>query len=290
MLSPVECDGGHFFGVVRTVGDVYGGPHHHNEGDADMDILTRIRNTRAADLDNVRSDFDDAPIPVYTSRVPAEMKRIVPGADDLRPVFSGRVNDGKSASADWTGDRDATFSVSAPFRNVDRRSNGQVKVMEGLLDQLEELDADTFAKARDYTNGMTEHGKWTPGREGNASAWIGRMIAKTRELKDAARAAAPVATESDYALEDSGPGDFKFYRVTKWQGRTYIRVQASDEFHPIRNAGHRKAILTTIRTVGVDVAMGLYGQHIGRCGRCHRTLTDATSRSIGIGPDCRSQL
>jgi hypothetical protein len=33
-----------------------------------------------------------------------------------------------------------------------------------------------------------------------------------------------------------------------------------------------------------------YGREIGRCYRCNRTLTDAVSRSLGIGPDCRSKI
>lgn len=37
-------------------------------------------------------------------------------------------------------------------------------------------------------------------------------------------------------------------------------------------------------------AMATYGQQIGRCGACHRQLTDQVSRSFGIGPVCRDNL
>lgn len=39
-----------------------------------------------------------------------------------------------------------------------------------------------------------------------------------------------------------------------------------------------------------EVAKARYGKLIGRCGNCHKRLTDATSRQIGIGPECRRML
>lgn len=38
------------------------------------------------------------------------------------------------------------------------------------------------------------------------------------------------------------------------------------------------------RPIAADV------QHAGRCGRCARTLTDPTSITLGIGPECRSKM
>lgn len=34
-------------------------------------------------------------------------------------------------------------------------------------------------------------------------------------------------------------------------------------------------------------AMATFGQQVGTCGKCGRSLTDETSRHIGIGPECR---
>lgn len=34
----------------------------------------------------------------------------------------------------------------------------------------------------------------------------------------------------------------------------------------------------------------LFGIELGRCCRCGRTLTDETSRALGLGPECRSKL
>lgn len=39
-----------------------------------------------------------------------------------------------------------------------------------------------------------------------------------------------------------------------------------------------------------EAAKARYGQLIGKCGNCHKRLTDETSRKFGIGPDCRSRL
>lgn len=37
-------------------------------------------------------------------------------------------------------------------------------------------------------------------------------------------------------------------------------------------------------------SMARYGRELGHCGWCGKTLTDATSRSIGIGPVCREGM
>lgn len=39
-----------------------------------------------------------------------------------------------------------------------------------------------------------------------------------------------------------------------------------------------------------EKAKARYGQLIGRCGNCHKRLTDAESRRHGIGPECRKML
>jgi hypothetical protein len=94
-----------------------------------------------------------------------------------------------------------------------------------------------------------------------------------------------------YAIREDGV--VKFFRVTegkgRWAGRTFIEAQASDDHHPIRNPGRRAAILAEIAKAP-EAAQTLYGVELGSCYRCGRTLTDETSRSLGIGPDCRSKM
>lgn len=94
-----------------------------------------------------------------------------------------------------------------------------------------------------------------------------------------------------YAVERDGV--LKFYRVSKgkgqWAGRTFLEIQASDDRHPIRNAKVREEILAQIAE-NPEEAATRYGVELGSCYRCGRTLTDETSRALGIGPDCRSKL
>jgi hypothetical protein len=102
----------------------------------------------------------------------------------------------------------------------------------------------------------------------------------------------PDVPEGHYALEIDGA--VKFYKVDKptearWAGWVFLSAQASDDLHPIKNREHKERILRAIAE-DVEGAMTRYGQEIGRCGKCHRTLTDETSRAYGIGPDCRGKL
>jgi hypothetical protein len=50
-------------------------------------------------------------------------------------------------------------------------------------------------------------------------------------------------------------------------------------------------IKQAVEAIKVDPkgAMRTYGQQIGQCGKCHRPLTDETSRAEGIGPECRKR-
>lgn len=91
-----------------------------------------------------------------------------------------------------------------------------------------------------------------------------------------------------YAVEVDGT--LKFYKIDRptegrWAGRTFVSVQASDELYPVRNRTAREEILALVAR-DPEAAMRRYGQEIGRCGHCNRTLTDATSRANGIGPIC----
>ena len=186
---------------------------------------------------------------------------------------------------------------SVPVEHVaDHRSPRQAELMGELIAQIRELDSESADKAQAYTEGMTQAGKWTTGREGNASAWISRMIAKVAELR-AARPAVQVAQpgqvrEGRYAVEHQGV--LKFFHVghgkagTRWEGFTFLDVRASDETYAIRNRATKTEILALI-AADPETAMNRYGQELGECGDCGRTLTDAESRRIGRGPICRNK-
>jgi hypothetical protein len=279
-------------------------------------ILDRIRNTTVADLENVSGSFDDVAPAVYTPRIPKNMVRIVEGADDLKVSRPAPANPGMVKTQDWTGNdspmaREARCLECDGFHRggascgpTDARSEGQVRYMDNLIEWITEKDQAAGNAARTWTDNVTTAGKWSYDKADkfSISSWIDRLKAKNAELNETAKTtpvAAPTNDFSDvpdgyYAVD--GPEGMKFYRFrtagrnATYPGRRYLKVQASDEFHPIRNASTKATILTAIRDAGPAASMALYGQHIGSCGRCNRTLTDAVSRTRGIGPDCWGKM
>lgn len=130
---------------------------------------------------------------------------------------------------------------------------------------------------------------------------VSQMIDALKHLPAKATAPAQTSSAAQTDLPDVPAGRYalrtdgvvKFYvldRPTegKWAGYTFLKAQASDDKYPIRNLQAKREILTRIAE-DVEAAQVLYGQELGRCYACGRTLTDETSRSLGIGPDCRSK-
>ena len=286
-----------------------------------LDALRRPDEFRAALVaaghDVTRSDFDDAPAVMPKRYVSvSDATRIVPGANDLRHPMAGRGNAGGVARSvpvlpDMTGHATKTDDEDG-LAPRDMRTEGQRNYMELLISWIAEKSPEDAAKARAYTDGMTERGRWEPGRGGNVSVWIDRLKAKNESLKNAPKApvvedAPPTANVEHaelivrenksgkpmpmyYAVEIDGVT--KFYRVkagTK-PGWWWIDAQASDDFHSIRNVATKNTILRAIIDQGAEECARNYGRLIGSCGRCHRTLTDATSRANGIGPECEGKL
>jgi len=104
----------------------------------------------------------------------------------------------------------------------------------------------------------------------------------------------PTVVEGRYAITDPTDHVLKFYRVDKpqegkWMGFTFLKVMASDTLWPIKDPATKKMLLDVIAR-DPHAAMAKYGQALGECGYCGRTLTDAESRMIGIGPVCRKSL
>jgi hypothetical protein len=100
--------------------------------------------------------------------------------------------------------------------------------------------------------------------------------------------------EGRYAV-DGDDGNLKFYHVDrptegKWAGYTFVKVQAGDEYYPVKGKGPREAVLAKIAEAGIEAAMLRYGREIGACGHCGRTLTNPESRELGIGPVCRAKM
>lgn len=105
----------------------------------------------------------------------------------------------------------------------------------------------------------------------------------------------PVFEDGYYALRDE-EGTVHFYslvhedesRGSKYAGWPVLRAQASDELHLIRK---RETKFEVINAINEDpkAARLLYADELGNCYVCGRTLTDETSRRLGIGPVCRGK-
>lgn len=94
----------------------------------------------------------------------------------------------------------------------------------------------------------------------------------------------PEVKDGRYALSHAD-GNLRFYSVKVGNFTTFVDVWASDSRWPIKNNDEKLRILTEIFN---DPDAGpRFGREIGRCYVCGRTLTDATSRRLGIGPICR---
>jgi hypothetical protein len=125
------------------------------------------------------------------------------------------------------------------------------------------------------------------------SLYIAALVG--RPVKVAVAKAAPAVEvevpQGRYALVSDG--EVKFYQVQRptegqWTGRTFVKIQASDDTYPVVGAAATK-VLSRI-AADVKDASTRYGQEIGSCGVCGRTLTDEASRAYGVGPVCRSKM
>lgn len=170
---------------------------------------------------------------------------------------------------------------------VDLRSPAQANLMDDLIQRIGEMDHQTSMVAFNWTLGMTNRGLWTPGRDGNASNWISRLIAKHDALKAEIAAAvtpAPRVEDGRYAVEEDGALHFFKVKNGRRPGFVFLAIQASDDWHAIRNVSRIHAVLALI-AADPKVAMARYGQEIGECGRCGRVLT-SEYRKLGLGPIC----
>lgn len=104
----------------------------------------------------------------------------------------------------------------------------------------------------------------------------------------------PNVPEGHYAVASAtGNNDLDFFRVDrptkgKWEGRTFVKriIGGHPEFGVAK--GQVKEVLDRIVAAGIDESRTLYGQEIGQCWKCNRSLTDELSRQLGIGPVCRA--
>ena len=163
------------------------------------------------------------------------------------------------------------------------QTDAQVSYISDMVLKVSALDSELGEQAASYVGRMAGH--WT--RE-NTSRWIDSLKAKLVQLRAAApKTTVPAAKVEDgrYAVEEDGA--LKFFKVKNGNrpGFVFLDIQASDEWHAVRNVTRIRAIVALIAQ-DPHAAMVRYGHELGECGRCGRTLTDETSRAAGIGPVC----
>jgi hypothetical protein len=177
---------------------------------------------------------------------------------------------------------------------ADLPSPRQMELISKLMTELRSLDEPTWQLGLDYMVRMRGH--WTLGRDGNASRWIDRLIAKLGELRTARATgtdapALPEVPDGRYAVQYEG--EVRCYHLetgkagTRWDGFRFLSRRSSDDLFPIRNAGTKAEILALI-AADIEGAAVRFALTVRECRRCHRALTDTKNPyyGVGLGPEC----
>lgn len=183
----------------------------------------------------------------------------------------------------------AEFAATGTDNNVGGATEKQQDYAKALLAKLADRDIADRAQAR--YDALVEAHQLTKAKASEIITWAQAQPQAQRQQAQAPAQQHDVPA-GRYAV-DTEEGHLAFYRVDrptegKWAGYTFVKVQASDELHRVRGQA-AKAVLAKI-AVDPQAAMLRYGQEIGECGHCGRTLTDETSRARGIGPVCAGHM
>lgn len=193
---------------------------------------------------------------------------------------------GASAVIDWLTARPravVTAEMAAEFRWGKRDGTWFARVpvggshREGDRIVIHKANGETVNAVLTVQYDVAEGSEW----------WNCRKADEDQAVTNTAGADVP---EGHYAIPSTGDNDLVFYRVDHNE-RWGVSVKMIVGGHPdtwVKRA-HVAGILARINEYGVDAAAKLYGTELGRCSRCNRTLTDETSRALGIGPECRSK-
>lgn len=167
---------------------------------------------------------------------------------------------------------------------TDLRSPRQRELMASLVNQLRNLDTNLADQAEQYETRMA--GKWTPGKDGNASAWIDRMIAKISEL----RQTAPEIEDGMYILDEA---IYKVQHAVHGSGRQYAK-----RLIPPLAEGERAEFIYVpgaVRKLRPEHRMTVeqakeWGALYGTCVRCGRVLTREDSIERMMGRICAEKI
>lgn len=227
----------------------------------------------------------------------------VPGGHQGRkPEVVNRVENGRMiGERPGPGGNGTRSRYGAPKRPVVKEpTEKQTSWLNSMIEEIkgidEELGAAALRLAADAAH--STGGRLTGGWGGSVSKAIddvkvvlaaARRTARTAPRTTGGRPAyAPLPqVPAGYYAVPGEDGALKFYRVKITdRGRVYLDVQASDDLHRIPFGAYR-AILGKIAQ-NPAAAGKAYADNLGRCYVCGRTLTDDESRSLGIGPKCRT--
>jgi hypothetical protein len=208
-----------------------------------------------------------------------------PFADRLRQAAQEGYVNGTRRPA-----RARTAPAESPFTpQVRRATDKQIQLIIDLLSERDLMSEDRPKfKARLIELATSAHAVERLDREA-ASNLITYLFGLPQFGTTHEPDAFTTVTAGHYAvLRD---GEVCFVRVDrptegKWAGKVFVSLQHGDDYTRMgRQAGF--TMLGYIVDQGVLECSVRYGREIGRCGVCHRTLTNPESREAGIGPKCR---
>lgn len=163
----------------------------------------------------------------------------------------------------------------------------QQELIEKLTNELRGLDADLAELASEYTGHMDIYNLWTPGREGNISRWIDRLIAKVSELRKAQPAAG--IEDGMYVLDGE---IFKVQHAVHGSGQQYAKRLIPN------GPGERAKFVYApgaVRKLRPEHRMTMdqareWGALYGTCVRCGLVLTAEDSIERMMGPVCAGKI
>lgn len=180
--------------------------------------------------------------------------------------------------------------MSQPCTSVPMATERQVAYLEGLRDgkDLSPLEPKQIAWLRDADFTKIPKSRASDVIEQLTKLkWMGRDAAHDPEVPNGRYAIYKTAQQiaGDEAHSPGSDSRLMFYSVKQGKTVTFVDVWASDARYPVKSSKERHRILEAIKA---DPDAGpRFGREIGKCYVCGRTLTDETSRSLGIGPVCR---
>jgi hypothetical protein len=216
------------------------------------------------------------------------------GHQGAKPERVSRIQDGR-----MIGERPAQGSGRYGTRKqqiTKDASPAQLDWIGRMMDELATLDTEAHQAAQAAMDEYTarDNGRLTGGYGGTASKIIDllKLMTKTLRAKNTTQAARPAARREPlpqvpdgYYAITGADGATKFYRVKNHRnGRVYVNVQASDDWHDVKFGAYRAILAEVARDP--QAAGKRYADELGRCYLCSRALTDEESRTFGTGPDC----